>query len=195
MADVASTAFWNVPNVLTISRIPLTILLCTFIEFRLWPAALVAFAIAAVTDWIDGWWARRFDQMSAFGRVFDPLTDKVLIGSAFIFLVAVPESAMQAWMAAVVIGRELLITGVRGYVESLGKKFGADWFGKLKTILQCCWLLAVLTYLTIREQSWAADFVGPVEVLHYGLLYAMIAATVLSGLQYCSKAYQVLRPA
>jgi CDP-diacylglycerol--glycerol-3-phosphate 3-phosphatidyltransferase len=99
---------------------------------------------------------------------------------------------MQPWMAAVVIGRELLITGVRGYVESLGKKFGADWFGKLKTILQCVWLLAVLVYLTIREQAWASDLVGPLEMLHYGLLYAMIAATVLSGLQYCWKAYKLL---
>lgn len=192
MAQRIANTFWNVPNVLTISRIPLTILLCTFIELRLWPAALLTFAAAAITDWIDGWWARRFQQMSAFGRVFDPLTDKVLIGSAFIFLVAVPESAMQAWMAAVVIGRELLITGVRGYVESLGKRFGADWFGKLKTVLQCCWLLAVLSFLTIRGESWASDFVQAVETLHYGLLYAMIAATVLSGLQYCSKAYQLL---
>jgi CDP-diacylglycerol---glycerol-3-phosphate 3-phosphatidyltransferase len=184
--------FWNVPNVLTISRVPLTIVLCIFIGCHLWFAALVTFVVASMTDWIDGWWARRFNQMSAFGRVFDPLTDKILLGSAFIFLVAVPDSAMQTWMAAVVIGRELLITGVRGYVESLGKKFGADWFGKLKTILQCVWLLAVLVYLSIREQSWAADLVGPVEMLHYGLLYAMIAATVLSGLQYCWKAVKLV---
>jgi CDP-diacylglycerol---glycerol-3-phosphate 3-phosphatidyltransferase len=185
--------FWNVPNVLTISRVPLTVVLCAFIEFRFWLAALLTFVVASMTDWIDGWWARKFNQTSTFGRVFDPLTDKILLGSAFIFLVAVPESAMQAWMAAVVIGRELLITGVRGYVESLGKKFGADWFGKLKTILQCVWLLAVLVYLTIRDQSWAADLVGPVEILHYGLLYAMIAATLLSGLQYCWKAVVLVR--
>lgn len=195
MGTPLANQFWNVPNVLTISRIPLTALLCTFIEFRVWLAALITFAIAAVTDWIDGWWARRYGQMSAFGRVFDPLTDKVLLGSAFIFLVAVPESAMMAWMTAVVIGRELLVTGIRGYVESLGKKFGADWFGKLKTILQCCWLLAVLTFLTIRNQTWAADLVGTVEMLHYGLLYAMLAATVLSGLQYCVKAHQLLKTA
>jgi CDP-diacylglycerol---glycerol-3-phosphate 3-phosphatidyltransferase len=184
--------FWNVPNVLTISRIPLTVVLCLFIHLRWWPAALVTFIVASLTDWIDGWWARKFNQMSAFGRVFDPLTDKILLGSAFIFLIRVEPAAMEPWMAAVVIGRELLITGVRGYVESLGKKFGADWFGKLKTILQCVWLLAVLVYLTIRENAWASDLVGPVEMLHYGLLYAMIAATVLSGLQYCWKAYKLL---
>ena len=184
---------WNVPNILTISRIPLTIVLCVFIECRLWFAALVTFVVASLTDWIDGWWARKFNQTSTFGRVFDPLTDKILLGSAFIFLVAVPESAMQAWMAAVVIGRELLITGVRGYVESLGKKFGADWFGKLKTILQCVWLLAVLVYLTMKQDSPESSLLGPVEILHYGLLYAMIAATVLSGLQYCWKAVKLVR--
>ena len=182
----------NVPNALTVSRIPLTVVLCAFVEFNLWPAALVTFAVAAVTDWIDGWWARKFNQQSAFGRVFDPLTDKILIGSAFIFLITEPDSAMRAWMAALVIGRELLITGVRGYVESLGKKFGADWFGKLKTILQCVWLLAVLVYLSLRQQMPDSGLIAPVVMLHYGLLYAMLAATVLSGLQYISKAYHLL---
>jgi CDP-diacylglycerol--glycerol-3-phosphate 3-phosphatidyltransferase len=182
----------NVPNVLTVVRIPLTVVLCAFIHYHVWPAALVTFAVAAITDWVDGWWARKYEQLSTFGRVFDPLTDKILIGSAFIFLVLVPDSAMQAWMVAVVIGRELLITGVRGYVESLGKRFGADWFGKLKTILQCLWLLAVLVYLTARSHMPESGLIAPVEVLHYGLLYAMLAATVLSGLQYIVKAYQLL---
>lgn len=182
----------NVPNVLTISRIPLTVVLCAFIELRLWPAALATFAVASLTDWIDGWWARKFNQMSVFGRVFDPLTDKIMLGSAFIFLTRVPESALDAWMVAVVIGRELLITGIRGFVESLGKKFGADWFGKLKTVLQCAWLLAVLVYLTLVRSVAESSLVPPVEMLHYGLLYAMLAATVLSGLQYLVKAYQLL---
>jgi CDP-diacylglycerol---glycerol-3-phosphate 3-phosphatidyltransferase len=182
----------NVPNVLTVARIPLTALLCALIHYQVWPAAVVTFAVAAVTDWIDGWWARKFNQLSTFGRVFDPLTDKILLGSAFIFLIPVQRAAMETWMVAVVIGRELLITGVRGYVESLGKKFGADWFGKLKTILQCVWLLAVLVYLTLQQQAPDSGVLAPVEMLHYGLLYAMLAATVLSGLQYIGKAYQLL---
>jgi CDP-diacylglycerol--glycerol-3-phosphate 3-phosphatidyltransferase len=191
-ACMSADRLLNVPNVLTVSRIPLTVLLCAFIHYQLWPVALVTFAVASVTDWIDGWWARKYDQMSAFGRVFDPLTDKILIGSAFIFLIRVEKAAMEPWMVAVVIGRELLITGVRGYVESLGKKFGADWFGKLKTILQCLWLLAVLVYLSILHQMPESGLIGPVEMLHYGLLYAMLAATVLSGVQYIGKAYRLL---
>jgi len=186
---MSAERLFNIPNILTISRIPLTVLLCVFIDQRMWLAALLTFVVAALTDAIDGWWARRFNQGSTFGRVFDPLTDKILIGSAFIFLIGVDGTAMEAWMVAVVIGRELLITGIRGYVESLGKKFGADWGGKLKTILQSVWLLAVLFYLTIQNESWA----GKIEMVHYGLLYAMLAATVLSGLQYCAKAWKLLK--
>lgn len=185
--------FLNVPNLLTISRVPLTVVMCIFIECQIWPAALATFIVASMTDWIDGWWARRFNQGSTFGRVFDPLTDKIMLGGAFIFLIRVSDSSMEPWMVAVVIGRELLITGVRGYVESLGKKFGADWFGKLKTILQCAWLLAVLVFLTIKGQSWPESVVGAVEMIHFGLLYAMLAATVLSGLQYCLKAWNLLK--
>ena len=189
---MSADPLFNVPNALTVARLPLTVLLCVFIEYRVWPAALVTFALASTTDWIDGWWARKFGQLSSFGRVFDPLTDKILIGGACIFLIPVPESSMQAWMVAVIIGRELLITGIRGYVESLGKKFGADWFGKLKTILQCLWLLAVLVYLTINVHMRDSSLYAPVEMVHLGLLYAMLAATVLSGLQYVVKAYHLL---
>lgn len=183
----------NVPNVLTISRVPLTVILCIFIDRHIWPAAFATFIVASLTDWIDGWWARKFQQTSAFGRVFDPLTDKIMLGGAFIFLIDVRDSAMEPWMVAVVIGRELFVTGIRGYVESLGKKFGADWFGKLKTILQCLWLLAVLLYLSLKDRSLDENVMAPIAMLHYGLLYAMLAATVLSGLQYCVKAWKVLK--
>jgi CDP-diacylglycerol--glycerol-3-phosphate 3-phosphatidyltransferase len=188
-----ASSVWSVPNLLTLSRLPLSVLLFACIEFQAWVAALATFAVAAVTDSVDGWWARRFNQTSVFGRVFDPLTDKVLIGGAFIFLIAVPDSRMRPWMAAAVIGRELLVTGIRGYVESLGKKFGADWFGKLKTVLQSAWLLAVLAYLSAVNLDWPADRTAVLEGVHLGLLYAMLAATVGSGLQYAWKAVRILR--
>lgn len=191
-APAAGPSLWTVPNLLTLSRLPLAAVLYVFIELRLWPAAFGVFLVAALTDAIDGWWARRFHQQSAFGRVFDPLTDKILLGGAFIFLVPVPESGMRAWMAAVVIAREMLITGVRGYVESLGHKFGADWLGKLKTVLQCVWLGAVLAFLNLRDREWAEGLVGPVEWIHLILLYAMLVATVASGVQYCWKAWPLM---
>jgi CDP-diacylglycerol---glycerol-3-phosphate 3-phosphatidyltransferase len=192
-SPLTHSSFWNVPNVLTLSRLPLAVVLFVCISYEAWFAALVIFGIAALTDWIDGWWARRFNQQSAFGRVFDPLTDKILLGGAFIFLIPVPEAGMKAWMATVIICRELLITGVRGYVESLGKKFGADWFGKLKTVLQCVSLAVILGVLSVRGQSWAENHLALLEALQFALLYAMLAATVGSGVQYCWRAVWLLR--
>ncbi len=190
---VASSALWNVPNILSLSRVPLAAVLCVCIEYRWWLPALVVFGVAALTDWLDGWWARKFNQMSAVGRALDPLTDKVLIGSAFIFLIPVLEAGIAPWMVAVVISRELLVTGIRGIVESLGKKFGADWFGKLKTVLQCVVLVALLLLLTCRQQEWLPDANFLLLRLYQGLLWAMLVATVGSGLQYLVKAWRVLR--
>lgn len=183
---------WNVPNLLSLSRVPLTVVLCVFIEFRWWLPALLVFGVAAITDWLDGWWARKFNQTSAVGRALDPLTDKVLIGSAFIFLIPVESVGVMPWMVAVMLARELLITGIRGIVESAGTKFGADWFGKLKTILQCVVLVAVLFLLTCRQEQWLAEIDWLLWRAYQVLLWAMLFATVGSGLQYLVKAYRAL---
>lgn len=184
---------WNVPNALSLSRVPLTALLCACIESGWWLPALVVFGVAALTDWLDGWWARKFNQLSAVGRALDPLTDKVLIGSAFLFLIPVTAAGVAPWMVAVMISRELLITGVRGIVESAGKKFGADWFGKFKTILQCVVLVAVLFLLTCRQHLWLTEWDEALGWTYRVLLWVMLAATVGSGLQYLVKAYRALR--
>ncbi len=183
---------WTVPNLLTLSRLPLSAVLFVCISYEWWFAGLVTFGIASLTDWIDGWWARKFNQMSAFGRTFDPLVDKVITGGAFIYLMPVKEAGLMPWMVTVIIGREMLVTGIRGYVESLGKKFGADWFGKLKMILQCVTLIAILLVMTLRGQSWASEMIGPLEIVQIVIIYAMIAATIGSGLQYCWKAARLV---
>lgn len=174
---------WNVPNLLSLSRLPLSVVLCIAIAHSEWLAALITFAIASFTDWLDGWWARRFNQLSLIGRNLDPLTDKVLIGSAFIFLQDA-RLGVAAWMVAVIIGRELLVTGLRGIVEATGAKFGADWFGKLKTVLQCVALFAIFA-----EQAFALD----VHIITMLILSAAIAATIGSGVQYVVKAAKILK--
>jgi len=180
---------WTVPNLLSLSRLPLAVVLFAFIAARLWPAALAVFVLAAVTDWLDGWWARTFNQGSALGRALDPLTDKVLVCGAFIFLVPVPGAGLAPWMVTVVVARELLVTGLRGMVESAGKAFGADWFGKLKTALQMAALFAILVTLSVRPAS--AD--EAVDVVPEILIWAMLVATVGSLVQYTVKAVQALR--
>ncbi len=179
---------WNVPNLLSLSRLPLTVLLCGAIAAGWWAVGLATFAVAAFTDWLDGWWARKFNQLTAVGRALDPLTDKVLIASAFIFLIPVEKSGIDPWVVAVVVVREVLITGLRGMVEAAGKKFGADWFGKLKTVLQCAVLIGVLLLKTLAEYTWLTDAVPVLTWVQLGLLWAMLLATLGSGVQYAIRA-------
>jgi CDP-diacylglycerol--glycerol-3-phosphate 3-phosphatidyltransferase len=189
-----SQTIWNVPNLLTLSRLPLSVCLFIAISERYWLVSLAIFTIASLTDWLDGWWARKFNQLTAFGRTFDPLIDKVMVGGAFIYLLMVPEARLLPWMVTVVIGRELLITGIRGYVEALGKKFGADWFGKLKMVLQCVVLFVIFTVMSLRELSWLPNQLELLESIQVVLIYAMLAATMGSGLQYCWRAAKLARP-
>jgi CDP-diacylglycerol--glycerol-3-phosphate 3-phosphatidyltransferase len=186
------SVFWNVPNVLSLSRLPLTVVLCACVSFERWTIGLITFCIAAFTDWLDGWWARRFNQLTPVGRALDPLTDKVIIGSAFIFLIPVAEVGVAPWVVALVIIRELLITGLRGMVEATGRKFGADWFGKLKTVLQSAVLIGALLLKTLDANAWLPHLFSPLVGVYWVLLWAMLIATVGSGLQYGWKAAKML---
>jgi CDP-diacylglycerol--glycerol-3-phosphate 3-phosphatidyltransferase len=188
-----SSDLWCVPNLLSLSRLPLAAGLCACLSFGWWAAGLVTFCVAAATDWLDGWWARRYGPQTAAGRHLDPLTDKVLIGSAFIFLIRVPDAGIEPWMVAVVVVRELLVTGLRGIVEATGKTFGADWFGKLKTVLQCAVLVGVLLVKTLAANEWLTAAHPTLSGVTTALVWAMLAATVGSALQYGWKAAKLLR--
>lgn len=189
---MTASPLWNVPNLLSLSRLPLAVVLFVCISYEAWPAGLAVFALAMLTDWLDGWWARRFNQQTPVGRSLDPLTDKVLLGGAFVYFIPVPDAGVAPWMATVVVCRELLVTGLRGMVEATGKKFGADWFGKLKTALQSAAVAGVLLVLTLRAAP-AADTVKLLDPVRLVLLYAMLAATVGSLVQYTVKAWRLLR--
>jgi CDP-diacylglycerol--glycerol-3-phosphate 3-phosphatidyltransferase len=121
----------------------------------------------------------------------DPLTDKVLTCSAFIYLATVATTGIAVWMAAVIVGRELLVTGLRGMVESVGAAFGADWGGKIKTISQFVVLIGVLLQQGLEQQQWEAAaraLQTPLKVL----IVAMIIATVVSGGHYLVKAARLM---
>ena len=185
--------FSNIPNLLSLSRLPLGVILFVCIAHEAWLAGLVVFSVAAFTDWLDGWWARRYDCGTAIGRNLDPLTDKVLIGGAFIFLIPVPGVHIEPWIVTVIVCRELLITGLRGIVEATGQKFGADWFGKLKTVLQCVVLIGVLLLQTLRQYGWFEPAWPALEWVYIALLGLMLVATVGSAVQYTVKAVRLLR--
>jgi CDP-diacylglycerol--glycerol-3-phosphate 3-phosphatidyltransferase len=182
-----SAAVFNLPNGLTLARLGLAVVLFGCIAAAWWLTGLVVFIVAAITDWLDGYLARKHGSASAFGRNFDPLVDKVLICGAFIFLLPVPKAELMPWMVTVVVARELIITGLRSFFESQSASFGADWLGKLKMGLQCAALIAILLVLTCTD---ASRFLTTVQI---GLIYAMLVATALSGLQYLWRALILLR--
>jgi CDP-diacylglycerol--glycerol-3-phosphate 3-phosphatidyltransferase len=181
-----------VPNILTATRLGLAVVLFALITMESWALALVVFIIAAITDWLDGFVARRQGLTSAFGRNFDPLVDKVLVCGAFIFLLPVPAAGLAAWMVTLVVARELVITGLRSFFESQTANFGADWLGKLKMVLQCAALIAIFLALMLREPGWESAF-RPMDGAKVILIWAMLAATALSGLQYLWRAAILFR--
>jgi CDP-diacylglycerol---glycerol-3-phosphate 3-phosphatidyltransferase len=169
---------WNVPNGLSLVRLVLAIAVGVLIEFQFFLPALICFIIAASTDFIDGWWARRFKQITKLGRILDPFVDKTIIGAAMIALVGVPGSGFAAWIVTLVISRELLVTSLRGMIEGSGGDFSAKQLGKWKMVAQCAAIIASLLNLLQSE---------PVAWLQWTLVLSLIGAvilTLLSGWEY-----------
>ena len=182
---------FNLPNQLTAGRLVLGIILFILIEHNQWIASIIVFALAAFTDWLDGYLARLQNLTSTLGRNLDPLVDKVVICGAYIFLLQHQESGLTPWMVVVVVARELLITGLRGFMENLGATFGADWLGKIKMGLQCAALFAI--FVALQEKGFVWNDIAVFNVIRDVLVWAMLIATALSGLQYLWRAFALLR--
>jgi len=181
---------FNLPNQLTGLRFLLSFVLFYLISQELWLASLLVFIFAAFTDWLDGHLARTQNMQSSLGRNLDPLVDKVLICGTFIFLIPVgtTEGWLPPWMVTVVVARELLITGLRNFIEQKGVSFGADFLGKLKMILQCAALISI--FINLMNLEWINPTFG--FYARAALIYGMLAATLFSGLQYLIKAFQTI---
>jgi CDP-diacylglycerol--glycerol-3-phosphate 3-phosphatidyltransferase len=187
MTPTRSQVF-SLPNQLTAARVVLAVILFVLISLEWWWLCLAVFALAALTDWLDGYFARLHNLSSSLGRSFDPLADKVLICGTYIFLLNISEgrSGLTPWMVTLVVARELIVTSLRTYMETFGSRFGADWLGKLKMGLQCAAVIAI--FVMLQNPKW---LVG--EWLRDGLIYAMLLATLLSGLQYLWRAAMLIR--
>ena len=183
----------NVPNVITLSRLVLAIFLFWLIDAGgHWLAASVLFLIAAATDAIDGYIARRYGLVTKIGRIFDPFVDKVIIGGAFMFLAVKPESRVNAWMVMAVIGREMFVTSLRSVLESEGKDFSATMSGKLKMVVQCAAVVGSLLYLEFVKPEPGADTSNLARTLDV-LLWIAVAITLYSGYVYIIRAVKLFR--
>ena len=187
LRSIGKRSIYNVPNALTSIRFAMAIAVMALIPAGYFLAATVVFLVAASTDWMDGYWARKYGQVTKFGRIFDPFVDKIIICGSFIALVGVPHSPVASWMATLVVGRELLVTSLRGMVEGSGKDFSASWLGKWKMVLQCAAVVASLIFLQYETApSW-------LTVTTLGLVWGSILLTVYSGYDYTLAAARLMQ--
>ena len=180
---------FNLPNQLTYARLLLSIGLFVLIATRYFFPAMLVFIVTASTDWLDGYFARRYDQVTTLGRILDPFADKVVICGTFIFLCAEPNSGVAPWMTVVVVGRELLVTALRSFLEQQGSDFSAAWAGKLKMGLQCVAAGVSLYYLSVGT---SVEWVEWVLVLS---VWSAVSLKKVSGAVYVRTAWHLIRAA
>ena len=181
---------WNVPNTITLSRLVGSIVLFTCIHTQQFAVAVAVFVIVSATDWLDGFLARRYNLITQLGRILDPFADKMLVCGTFVFLVAIPSSGVAAWMAVLVLGRELLITALRSFLETQSADFSASWSGKVKMVLQIAALLVCL--LLIAWFGPAGEVPATWQLVRWGLLIAAMVITAWSGAIYIHRAGQIM---
>jgi CDP-diacylglycerol--glycerol-3-phosphate 3-phosphatidyltransferase len=150
-----------------------------------WAAAL--FSAASFTDWLDGYLARRMGIVTVFGKFLDPIADKLIVMTALIMII--PLGRVPAWLVLVILGREIIITGLRGIASSEGIVIAASDLGKFKTIFQ---LVAIIALLLHYEYRWFFSVDHPLLVVNMhnvGMFYLWIAfiITVWSGVDYLVK--------
>ena len=154
----------NIPNAITVSRLFLTAGFILFVAFEsTWGhfTALILFIIAAISDFVDGWLARKMNLITPLGKLLDPLADKILVCSAFVFLTA--EGLCPVWVTALIIGREFLVTGLRQIAIEAGQVLAADRLGKWKTAFQLTYLIAGMVRLTLDTMESVEP---PLSYLH-----------------------------
>lgn len=185
----------NLPNAITLSRLVLT---AAFVIFVAWEStwghvtALILFVIAAASDFVDGWLARKMNLVTPLGKLLDPLADKILVCAAFVFLTA--KGICPVWITALIIGREFLVTGLRQIAIEAGQVLAADNLGKWKTTFQLTYLIAGLIWLTFETMPSVPSSLKFFQTLttpwgdHAWLmpitLGIAVALTVISGWNY-----------
>jgi CDP-diacylglycerol--glycerol-3-phosphate 3-phosphatidyltransferase len=198
-AEHIRKAMFNLPNQLTSLRLMLSVIMFCFIIKEWYITSMVLFIIASGTDWLDGYYARKYGQVTTLGRILDPFADKVIVCGTFIFLASIPAMAqvpwgLRPWMVVVIVGRELLVTALRSFIEDRGVDFSAQRSGKLKMVIQCIAAGTCLFWL---------HYLKPGEIIIHGpdwcwrllitSVWASVLLTLYSGLVYIRIAVELLR--
>ncbi len=186
----------NLPNAITISRLILTAIFVMAVGFpgtAGFAVALAAFSVAAATDWLDGYLARKLGLVTPLGKLLDPLADKILVCAAFVYFSAQPPAGYHApvWVTCVIIAREFLVTGLRQIAVEAGQVLAADRLGKWKTTFQLTYCITGLVWLTFSSVEnpalpgrWLRDLATPGGWLMQLSLWGAVALTLISGGNY-----------
>jgi len=191
-------AILNTPNLITLTRFALSIVVFALMSHEYFYEAFWVFVIAASTDWVDGYVARRTSQVTQLGRILDPFCDKIIICGAYI-LIAIHTvtlddanlSVITGWMAVVVVGRELLVTMLRGYIEQHGGDFSANRAGKLKMVFQCIAVGGCL--LVFALQNSTETFAVVIGWITAVAVWVAIVSTIYSGTIYIFAATKMVK--
>lgn len=179
------------PNQLTVLRIILTpvfLFLFLYENQVLKEISLIIFLAAALTDWYDGWLARKFNYITSWGKFWDPLADKILTSSAFFGFAMV--GLIANWMVWVIIFRDLLITLLRVFSDYRGFSFRTSIYAKIKTVLQMIFLYYLLIFFVLSKNDWVqsnySNFISSLfdEDLLFFLSLFITMITFFTGLQY-----------
>ncbi len=185
----------NLPNILTMMRIAAIPLLAALLTSPsrtacFWAAAL--FSVASITDWLDGYLARRMGIVTIFGKFLDPIADKLIVMAALIMIL--PFNRVPAWMVLVILGREIIITGLRGIASTEGIVIQASDLGKYKTIFQIVAIIALVLHYNYNWFFGISHELLTVNMHNVGMFFFWIATvlTVWSGVDYLARFIKVI---
>ena len=198
----------NLPNQLTIARCFMAVVfvgLMSFQNFFSYTLAYVVFIVAAITDYYDGKIARERGLVTNFGKLLDPVADKVLLTSAFIMMMKMPELRVPRWAIVVILAREFLVTGARSLAAAEGEVIAASASGKTKTVLQLVYVFTFLFFALLFEfldlfpQVWEwlpGARSTYIDVIGYSSLVAVVGVavyTVYSGIHFARANWKILK--
>jgi CDP-diacylglycerol--glycerol-3-phosphate 3-phosphatidyltransferase len=185
----------NLPNAITFSRLVMTAAFVVAVSqssLTGYGTGLVLFIVAAVSDFVDGYLARKMGLVTPLGKLMDPLADKILVSAAFVFFTE--KGLCPVWVTALIIGREFLVTGLRQIAIEAGQVLAADGLGKWKTTFQLAYLITGLIWLTAEHAKkqvagleWLGNLARPSSEggwVQPVFLWAAVALTVISGWNY-----------
>ena len=168
----------NLPNKLTIGRMICVPFFIVFFIMELYPVALVIFIGASITDLLDGKIARAHNLVTNFGKIMDPLADKILVYSALCLFIE--TDSIEAWMLIIILAREFVVAGMRTVAASEGRVLAAGMSGKIKTVLQMIAVILIILGL------WQSE-IHQITVAGYVIFIASLVMTVYSGAEYVYK--------